>query len=54
MRGDIERADFLPALGVKRVQLVSRREPDVLAVIGDASDVFDAGKGAVLAKYFGC
>ena len=54
MRGDIDRADLLPALGIKCVQLVSRREPDVLTVIGDPSDAFDAGKGTVFAKDFGC
>ncbi len=54
MSSDINRADLFPSVGIKCVQLVSRRKPDVLAIVGDACDVFDAGKGAVFANDFGC
>src|ERR1700733_1278478 len=53
MRGDIDRADCLPARGIEGVQLVSGGEPDVPAVVGDAMHPFCARKGSVLAHGFG-
>ncbi len=53
MCGDIDGADILPGLGIECVELVSRRKPDVLAVVCDSSDVLDAGKGTVFADNFG-
>src|SRR5438477_7020154 len=37
MRGDIDRAQRLPARGIEGVQLVSGRKPDLLTVIRDAA-----------------
>ena len=54
MRGDIDRADHLPSRGIEGVQPVAGRKPDVLAIVSDPSDLFDAGKGAVFAEDFGC
>lgn len=54
MRGDGERARRLSGRGVERVQPVAAGEPDMLAVIGDAADIRDAGEGAVLLENFGC
>ena len=34
------------------VQLVARREPHVVAVVGDTRDIVDTGKRAVLANDF--
>ncbi len=53
MRGRIDGANFLAGLRIKRVELVSGRKPDVLAVVGHARHVVDARKGAVFAKDFG-
>ena len=53
MRGDIDGANLLAGLGIERVQLVSRRKPHVLAVVGDPGDVFDPRKRAVFAEDFG-
>ena len=52
MRGDIDGADLLAGLVIERVELVARRKPDVLAVVSDAGDVVDAGKGTVFAEDF--
>src|SRR5271154_7002767 len=54
MRGDVDSADLLPTFGIKCVEFVSRGKPDVLTVIGDPGDMFDAWKRAVFAKNFGC
>ena len=45
MRGDIDRAHRLSALGIEGVQPVSGRKPDVLAVKRDAMHAVDPGKG---------
>ena len=53
MGGDVDLAHRLSARRVERVQLVSGGKPDVLAVIGDAIDAFDAGEGTILGDDFG-
>src|SRR6516225_8568485 len=50
---DIDLTHRLSARGVERVQLVARRKPDVLSVIGDAIHALDARKGTVLSDNFG-
>ena len=50
---DIDLTHRLSARGVERVQLVARRKPDVLSVIGDAIHALDARKGTVLSDDFG-
>src|SRR4029434_9429699 len=53
VRGHIDRAQRLAALGIERVQRVSCGKPDVLAVIRDPVHVVDARKGSVLADDLG-
>src|SRR5258707_1617291 len=48
VRGDIDRAQRLPARGIERVQRAPGGKPHVLAVIGDSVHVVDARKGPVL------
>ena len=54
MRGDIDRANRLPARRIERVQLVSGRKPDVLTVKRDPMHVVDTWKGSILIENFGC
>ena len=53
MGGDVERAQFLSALGIEGVQLFAGGKPDALAVIGDAVYPRGAGEGAILTDDFG-
>jgi hypothetical protein len=53
MRGDIDRADGLPARRIEGVQRVSGSKPDVLPVIRDAMHVVDTGKGTILTDDLG-
>src|SRR5579864_972999 len=53
MRGDIDRAQRLPARRIDGDQLVSRGEPDVMTVIRDATHVVGTWKGSVLADDLG-
>ena len=54
MRGDIDRAQRLPARRIEGVQLVSGSKPDVLAVIRDSIHAVDARKGSIFTEDFGC
>src|SRR5262249_21682504 len=55
VRGDVDRALHRAARRIEHVQLVAGGEPDVLAVVGDAVDALEAGKGTVFAEDFcGC
>ena len=49
VRGDIERAHRLAAVGVNRVQRVAGRDPHAGAVIAHPVHMGDAGKGTVFA-----
>ena len=53
MRRDIDRAQRAPACRIERGQFVACGKPDVLAVIGNATDVVDVGKGAIFTDDFG-
>ena len=53
MRGDIDRAQRLPARRIEGGQLVSSRKPDVLTVIRDSTHVVDTRKGSVLTHDLG-
>src|SRR5258708_1674078 len=53
MRGDSDRAQYLPARRIQSVQLVSSRKPDVLAVIRDAMHVVGTRKGSVFTDDLG-
>ena len=53
MRGDIDRAQRLPARRIEGVQLVSRRKPDVLTVIRDSMHAVDTRKGSILTDDLG-
>jgi hypothetical protein len=53
MRGDVDRAQHLPTIGIEGVQLVASSKPDMLTVIRDSSDVGDPREGAVLAHDLG-
>ncbi len=50
---DIDRALQLAAGGIEGMQLVTGREPDLLAVVADAMHFVDARKGTVFADDFG-
>src|SRR5580692_8975993 len=52
MSGDIERAQHLTAGGIQGLQFVAGGKPHILAVIRDASDLLDTGKGPVLTHNF--
>jgi len=51
--GDIDRAQLLSARGIESVQLVSRREPDILAVIGNSMHAVDPWKWTILVDDLG-
>ena len=53
MRGDINRAQRLPARRIEGVQLVSGGKPNMLTVIRDAMHVVDTRKGSILTDDFG-
>ena len=53
MRGDIDRAQRLPARGIEGVQLVSGGKPDVLAVVRDPMHAVDTRKGSILTDDLG-
>ena len=48
MRGDIERAQHLPARGIEGVQRVSSGKPDVPTVVRHAMHVVDTRKRSIL------
>ena len=54
MRGDIDRAQRLPARGIEGVQPVSGRKPDVPTVKRDPMHLVDTRKGSIFAEDFGC
>ena len=54
MRGDINRAQHLPARRIEGVQLVSGSKPDVLTVKCDPMHLVDTRKGSILTEDFGC
>jgi hypothetical protein len=54
VRCDIDRAQLLSARRIERVQLVSGREPDVLAVKRHSMHAVDSWKWTILADNFGC
>ena len=53
MRGDINRAQRLPARRIQGVQRISGSKPDLLAVIRDPIDAVDSRKGPILTDDFG-
>ena len=53
MRGDIDRAQRLPARRIEGVQPVSRSKPGVLTVIRDSMHVFGTRKGSILTDDLG-
>ena len=53
IRGDIDRAQRLPARGIEGEQLLSGGKPDVLTVERDAIHVVDTRKGTILSDNFG-
>jgi hypothetical protein len=53
MRGDIDRAQQLPACRSKRIQLVSGSKPDALTVKRNPMHVVDTRKGSILTQDFG-
>jgi hypothetical protein len=53
MRGDIDRAQRLPARRIEGVQLVSGSKPDLLTVIRNPMHPVDTRKGPVLTDDFG-
>jgi hypothetical protein len=52
MRGNIDRAQHLPARGIERVDFVSGRKPDVLTVKRNAMHAVDPRKGSILTNDF--
>jgi hypothetical protein len=52
MRGNIDRAQYLPARGIERVDFVSGRKPDVLTVKRNATYAVDTRKGSILTNDF--
>jgi hypothetical protein len=54
MRRDFDRAQLLSARRIESVQLISGREPDVLAVIRNSMHAVDPWKWAILMDDFGC
>src|SRR5262249_28958779 len=52
MRGDINRAQRLPARRIEGVQLVSGSKPDLLTVIRDPMHAVDTWKGSILTDDF--
>jgi hypothetical protein len=53
LRGDIDRAQRLPARRIEGVQLVSGSKPDVSTVKRNPVHVIDTRKGSVLIENFG-
>src|SRR5882724_5823481 len=54
VRSGIDRAQRLAAGRIEGVQLVSRRKPDVLTVVGNPIDAVGPGKRAIFTGDFGC
>jgi hypothetical protein len=54
MRGDINRAQHLPACRIESVELVSASKPDVPTVKRNAMHVVETRKGSIFTKDFGC
>jgi hypothetical protein len=54
VRRDFDHAQLLSARRIKSVQLVSGREPDVLAVIRHSAHAVDPWKWTILPNDFGC
>jgi hypothetical protein len=54
MPGDIDRAHHRPVRGIKGVQPVSGRKPDVLTVERKPMHVVDTRKGSILTDDFSC
>ena len=54
MRGDIDRAQRVPAHGIEGVQSVAGGDPDGLTIICDPTDAVDARKGPIFTADFGC
>src|SRR6267142_713590 len=53
MRGDIDRAQHLPAHGIEGVQLISGSKPDVLTVIREPMHAVCTRKGSILTNDLG-
>jgi hypothetical protein len=53
MRGDIDRAQRLPARPIESVQLVAGRRPDMLTVKHNPMHVVDVRKGSIFTEDFG-
>jgi hypothetical protein len=53
IRGDIDRAQQLPARGIEGVQPVSSSKPDVLTVIRDSMHAVGTRKGSILTDDLG-
>src|SRR6202790_2306858 len=54
MRGDIDRAQRLPARRIEGVQLFSGGKPDVLTVKRNPTHLVDTRKGSIFTENFGC
>ena len=54
MRGDIDRAQRLPAHRIESVQRISGGKPNVLTVIRDSMYVLGTRKGSILTDDLGC
>jgi hypothetical protein len=52
MRGDFDRAQYLPARGIERVDFVSGCKPDVLTVKRNPTHAVDPRKGSILTNDF--
>src|SRR5260370_299953 len=52
MRGNIDRAQYLPARGIERVDFVSGRKPDMLTVKRNPTHAVDPRKGSILTNDF--
>jgi hypothetical protein len=53
VRRNLDHAQLLSARGIESVQLVSRSEPDILAVIGNSMHAVDPGKWTILVDDLG-
>jgi hypothetical protein len=53
MRSDIDRAQHLPARRIEGLQRVSRRKPDVVAVVRDSMHVVDTRKWSIFTNDLG-
>jgi hypothetical protein len=53
MGGYVERSRNFATLGIESIQPVAGREPDLIAVEGDAGHVIDIWKGPIFSDDFG-